>query len=1360
MAATVRNKRAGEPKTFWIGGLQPTWAVLAVLIVAVAGVLTSLQEPDPQPLSKPGFYEIFRSSPALIRWLRYPLERNAGLRLPAAPSGLLDIAGSSDGTKVLAVGAGGTILLSNDGGKSWTAQDSGVTATLKSIYCNRDCSAAWAVGFDAIVHTTNGGRNWSAQRIGVGTDLAVSLNAVIFDQSAIKGWIVGNDGLILTTPNGGRDWHLQSPPTSHNLFSVAVDRSGSKIWAAGAEGVIFESVDGGRNWESEASGTPNALSSITFADNGKDGFAIGIDNTLLSTHDGGAHWHDLSHSKALTDSKDAGYYPTVAFATKDRVCATLPNGQILCSPDSGRSWLKEQSGVYSPLNAISFARNGKVGWVAGAGGTIIATSDGGESWRTQVSGNSTKLFDVHFDSAGNTGWAVGGLGTILSTTDGGDHWSVRRVAPYKDLNSVFFTTANETGWAVGDEGTILVTHNGGVSWQIQQSGTRAALNDLYFEEDGEHGWVAAQNGTVLATNDGGRSWTTQVVDKDRQLHSVTFAPGGLHGWTVGDAVYVTTNGGRSWSVNYLVKHLLRGLWFDPLHRLGWAVGDEGTIIHTADGGRVWVKQRSTTDASLTSVQFESKGERGWATGAAGTILLTRDGGTSWQHADSTAGSSRGAIAMTAGGRGWVVGYAPSLLRTRDGGVHWDPIPWPESYRRYPAPWFWLVLALATGVLVLSWRTKSRGAVGIESVGITDAPVDNFDSDRLQFGPLARGISRFLRNINTRPPLTLAIAGDWGSGKSTLMKLVCADLRRYGTRPIWFNAWHHQSEEQILAALLKEVQLTGIPSIWSVDGLAFRLRLLLIRSKQHFAVAMIMLALSAGLVGFLMSHGLSEWSRLWDSARHLAEYLSQTKDTINGGTKLTLSDTGRLIPQMIGGLAAIVSLSRGLRAFDVDPAVLLARTTERFSLKAASAQTSFRSKFARQFDEVTRALPYTMVIVIDDLDRCQPETVLTVMETVNFLVSSGKCFVLFGMATFRVQAALALMFERISDQLESPHQVGDGRTDRRQQLHLRRLEYASDYLDKLINIEILVPRREDIPPDHLIAGPVSVAPYRSFLEKVLEFGPIALATVAVGVGLVVGVLYSFSPPAEPTIERGKPIEASAPPAQPSSAPGPDTIVTDVAPITPYSITYSRYVPSVQQNTHTVADNWTVLIVFIFFTGVATAIVVFQLRRLASQVSDSESFETALRVWLPLVRLKRHTPRGIKRFVNRLRYLAMLQQPESLDDSGFELFKQRVLEFARIVLGQKADAAYRQREVPEPVLVALASVNDAYGEKWQDSLEPSADTSVGIKLREAVASSRELTNFSWPPRTRDLEAFTRLLAGIKIGAETVDLVAGAP
>ena len=75
---------------------------------------------------------------------------------------------------------------------------------------------------------------------------------------------------------------------------------------------------------------------------------------------------------------------------------------------------------------------------------------------------------------------------------------------------------------------------------------------------------------------------------------------------------------------------LHGVQFMDDGQEGWAVGDEGVIWHTIDGGKLWERQKSGVQASLRCVHFISP-EIGWAAGreelplgggSAGVILVT------------------------------------------------------------------------------------------------------------------------------------------------------------------------------------------------------------------------------------------------------------------------------------------------------------------------------------------------------------------------------------------------------------------------------------------------------------------------------------------------------------------------------------------------------------------------------------------------------------------------------------------------------------------------------------------------------------------------------------------------------------------
>jgi len=118
------------------------------------------------------------------------------------------------------------------------------------------------------------------------------------------------------------------------------------------------------------------------------------------------------------------------------------------------------------------------------------------------------------------------------------------------------------------------------------------------------------------------------------------------------------------------------------------------------------------------------------------------------------------------------------------------------------------------------------------IAVNDAAIGNSDHDQLGTSVLAKGLSLFLCNKKTIPPITLAVTGEWGSGKSSVMGMLMGCLKDARYRPIWFNAWHHYKEEHMFGALLETIRQEAVPPVWSPSGLSFRVRLLARRAWRH------------------------------------------------------------------------------------------------------------------------------------------------------------------------------------------------------------------------------------------------------------------------------------------------------------------------------------------------------------------------------------------------------------------------------------------------------------------------------------------------------------------------------------------------
>jgi hypothetical protein len=114
-------------------------------------------------------------------------------------------------------------------------------------------------------------------------------------------------------------------------------------------------------------------------------------------------------------------------------------------------------------------------------------------------------------------------------------------------------------------------------------------------------------------------------------------------------------------------------------QLGWAVGTNGTILHTEDGGKSWNVQPSKTIESVSSVSFVTP-QLGWAVGTEGTILHTQDGGKSWNAQASNTSEWLYSVSFTTPQLGWAVGTNGTILRTQDGGKSWNARAWLQSKR--------------------------------------------------------------------------------------------------------------------------------------------------------------------------------------------------------------------------------------------------------------------------------------------------------------------------------------------------------------------------------------------------------------------------------------------------------------------------------------------------------------------------------------------------------------------------------------------------------------------------------------------------------------------------------------------------------
>ncbi len=94
------------------------------------------------------------------------------------------------------------------------------------------------------------------------------------------------------------------------------------------------------------------------------------------------------------------------------------------------------------------------------------------------------------------------------------------------------------------------------------------------------------------------------------------------------------------------------------------------------------------------------------------------------------------------------------------------------------------------------------------MGYIDNPISGEKEDRFGFQKYRDALLEVMRRSDT--PLTIGVFGPWGSGKTSLLKLIQEDLPKQPGqdhwRPlsVWFNAWQYDRDEALWRALILTV----------------------------------------------------------------------------------------------------------------------------------------------------------------------------------------------------------------------------------------------------------------------------------------------------------------------------------------------------------------------------------------------------------------------------------------------------------------------------------------------------------------------------------------------------------------------------
>ncbi len=235
------------------------------------------------------------------------------------------------------------------------------------------------------------------------------------------------------------------------------------------------------------------------------------------------------------------------------------------------------------------------------------------------------------------------------------------------ITSVFITPQGKVIVA-GKGGFFATSTDDGETWTVTDASDGEDIEDVFFFNEND-GIILLRDASLL-TSDGGLTFPLYSPMND-DMRDFTFSDN-THGWAVGkDGVLMnTTDGGNLWvDQGNIIDEDLEAVSFSDNNN-GLIVGKNNLAIRTTDGGNNWVDAEASANEDFTTTFFADV-NHAWIAGRNGEILHTSNSGNSWTSQFSPVDEDFSAMYFLDGSNGFIAGKNGTIISTTDGGNNWN-----------------------------------------------------------------------------------------------------------------------------------------------------------------------------------------------------------------------------------------------------------------------------------------------------------------------------------------------------------------------------------------------------------------------------------------------------------------------------------------------------------------------------------------------------------------------------------------------------------------------------------------------------------------------------------------------------------------